>query len=65
MDYGYLQHGSGTQGPFCTERVRVKHEASGIWHAWYEGRWRLVHVQLRRLYIVHRGERITILIEGV
>lgn len=64
MDYGYLQHGT-PPAPMCTERVRVKHEAPDIWHAWYEGRWRLVHVQLRRLYIVHRGERITLLIEGV
>lgn len=61
MDVGYLQHGRGTR----MESVRVRHTAPDIYHAWYEGRYRLVHVQLRRLFIVYRGERITIQIEGV
>jgi hypothetical protein len=64
-DYGYLQHGHGTNGPFRTERVTVKHQAPDIWHARYEGRWRKVHVQLNRLFIVYRGNRITIQIWGV
>lgn len=63
-DYGYLQHGV-SPGPFRTERVHVKHEAPDNWFARYEGKWRKVHVQLKRLYIVHQGERITIQIEGV
>ena len=64
-DIGYLQHGTGTAGPFRTESVRIRHTAPDIWHAWFEGRWRMVHVQLRRLFIVYRGEKITIQIEGV
>lgn len=64
-DYGYLQHGTGTRGPFCTERVAIKHEYADRWLVRFEGRWRRVHIQLRRLYIVYRGERITIQIEGV
>jgi hypothetical protein len=64
-DCGYLQHGQGTDGPFRTERVNVKHQAPDIWHAYFEGAWRKVHVQIRRTYIVYRGERITIQIQGV
>lgn len=64
-DYGYLQHGAGTAGPFRTERVQVKNEYGGRWIAWFEGRWRLVHIQLHRTWIVYQGERITIQIEGV
>jgi hypothetical protein len=64
-DYGYLQHGSGTAGPFLTERVNVKHMAPDRWWAWFEGRSRMVHVQVTRTFIVYRGEKITIQIEGV
>lgn len=64
-DYGYLQHGYGTAGPFRTERVAVKSVGAGRWHAWYAGRWRCVRFQLGRTFIINRGERITILIEGV
>ena len=64
-DYGYLQHGAGTIGPFRTERVPVKCKHSDHWLARYEGRWRRVHIQVRRLFIVYQGERITLLIEGV
>ena len=64
-DYGFLQHGQGTQGPFRTERVTIKHEHSDRWLAWFEGQWRRVLIQVRRTYIVYRGERITIQIDGV
>ena len=62
---GYLQHGEGTKGPFRTEGVSVKNEYADRWLARFEGRWRRVHIQVNRLYIVYRGERITIIIEGV
>lgn len=65
MAIGYLQHGYGTAGPFCTEAVRVKNEFGDRWLAQYEGRWRRVHIQVSRLYINFRGERIVIQIEGV
>lgn len=64
---GYLQHGSG-QGPFRTEEVLIKEAGwpkTGQWVARYEGKWRLVHVQARRTFIVYRGERITIIIKGI
>lgn len=64
-DIGFLQHGHGTEGPYCTERVPIRHQFLDRWQARYMGRWRRVHIQLHRTYIVHRGERITILIEGV
>lgn len=67
-DIGYLHHGSGTSGPFCTESVPIRERGyphAGQWEARFEGRWRVVHVQLRRLFIVYQGERITIQIEGV
>jgi hypothetical protein len=64
-DIGYLQHGHGTSGPFRTERVSVKHEYADRWLARYEGRWRRVHIGVRRTHIVYRGARITVQIEGV
>jgi hypothetical protein len=63
--HGYLQHGAGTAGPFRTERVTVRNEFGDRWLARFEGVWRRVHIQVRRTYIVYRGERITIQIEGV
>ena len=62
---GFLRHGHGTEGPFCTERVRIRHQFLDRWQAYYAGAWRRAHLQVNRTYIVHRGERITILIEGV
>ena len=64
-EIGFLQHGHGTDGPFRTERVHIRHQYLDRWQAYYEGVWRRVHLQVNRTYIVHRGERITILIEGV
>lgn len=68
MDIGYLQHGQGSKGPFRTESVYIKQDVwpnADKWLAFYEGKWRRVHVQVNRLYIVYVGERITIQIEGV
>ena len=65
MDYGFLQHGAGTSGPFRTERVTIRHEYADRWFARFEGKWRRVHIQVNRTFIVYRGERITIQIEGV
>jgi hypothetical protein len=64
-DLGYLQHGKGTPGPFRTEAVYVRNEFGSHWLAFFEGRWRKVHIQVNRTFIVYRGERITIQIDGV
>lgn len=64
-DYGFLQHGQGTKGPFRTERVSLKHVPPDNWFARFEGRWRKVRMSTSRLWIVYRGEKITIQIEGV
>ena len=67
MDTGYLQHGQ-VQGPFLTEAVSVKQDVwpnADKWLAFYEGKWRRVHVQVNRLYIVCQGNAITIQIEGL
>lgn len=64
-EHGYLQHGQGTNGPFATERVEVRNQYADNWQARFEGRWRKVHIQVNRTYIVYRGERITIQIDGV
>ena len=64
-DVGYLHHGEGTKGPFRTELVHIKHKAPDNWFAHFEGRWRKVHVQVNRTYIVFQGEKITIQIDGV
>ena len=37
-DIGYLQHGSGTAGPFRTESVRIKNEYADKWLAFFEGK---------------------------
>lgn len=63
-DFGYLQHGT-QPGPFLTEKVRVKNEYADRWLAFFEGKWRRVHIQVRRTYIVFQGEKITIQIDGV
>lgn len=65
MDHGYLHHGEGTRGPFRTERVKIKHEYADRWLAYFEGKWRRVHIDVRRTWIAFQGERITIQIEGV
>jgi len=64
-DIGYLQHGDGTSGPFRTERVKVKMQHPFNWYVQYEGRWRKVHVQMKRCYIIYSGEKLTVQIEGV
>lgn len=62
---GYLQHGTETSSPFRTERVSVKHEYADRYSAWFEGKWRRVYIKVNRLFIVYRGEKIIIQIEGV
>lgn len=64
MDYGYLQHGKAGEA-MRTERVHVKNEFADRWLAFFEGKWRRVHIQVRRCFIVFQGERITIQIDGV
>jgi hypothetical protein len=64
-DFGYLQHGEGTAGPFRTERVKVKNEFSDRWLAFFEGKWRRVHTQVNRTFITYQGAKITIQIDGV
>lgn len=64
-DIGYIQHGAGTAGPFCTERVAVKNEYGDRWLVRYWGRWRRLHIQVGRTYIVCHGEKISVLIPGV
>ena len=61
---GYLQHGTAPD-PFRTEAVTIKHEYADRWLARFEGRWRRVHVQVKGLFIIYRGERIAIQIEGL
>ena len=72
-DVGYLHHvapdsvinGVSHPGPRSTESVRLKHEGADNWFARFEGKWRKVHIQVNRTFIVYRDERITIQIDGV
>lgn len=67
LEIGYLQHGQAP-GPMRTERVNVRlcgWPHTGMWEAFYMGRWRRVFVQIKRTFITYRGTRITIKIEGV
>jgi hypothetical protein len=63
-EIGYLQHGKAGE-PMRTESVRIKNEYAGRWLAFFEGKWRRVHIQVRRTFIMFQGEKITIQIEGV
>jgi hypothetical protein len=62
---GYLHHKVSPVGPFCTESVTCRNEGADRWKAFFEGRWRTVHIQVRRTFIVYQGARITIQIDGV
>lgn len=65
INIGYLQHGEGN-GPFRTEEVTIRHTGNcDHWEARYEGKWRKVHVQVKRTFIVYLGQKITIQIWGV
>jgi hypothetical protein len=66
METGYLQHKAGPTGPFRTESVQVRHLGMlDQYQAWFEGRWRKIYVQVNRTYILYRGDRITIQVDGV
>ena len=56
IEIGYLQHGAG-RGPFRTESVKVKHEYADNYKAFYEGKWRKLHIQVKRCYIMFQGEK--------
>lgn len=67
MEIGYLHHGKGTNGPFRTESVSVKQDVwpnADKWLAFYEGKWRRVHVKVSYTYIVCYGAKIVIQIDG-
>jgi len=64
-DYGYLQFKAGPAGPFLTHRVPVRHQYADRWQALFEGRWRRIHVQIKRTYIVCDGQKITINVDGI
>lgn len=63
-DYGYLQF-SDPDGMTRHKLILVKNEYADRWLAWFEGKWRRVHIQVHRLFIVCNTNRITIRIEGV
>lgn len=64
-EYGYLQHGEGTSGPFRTEKVKVKHLYADNWQVFFEGKWRKVYIQVNRTFIKYQGNKITVSIDGV
>lgn len=64
-EHAYLQHGQGTNGPFLTEHAPMKFEAPDNYYVRFDGRWRKVHMNLKSLWIMYRGKRINVLIEGI
>ena len=50
-DYGYLQHGKNG-GPMATEKVRIRNSHLDNWQAFYMGKWRKVHVNVQRTFIM-------------
>ena len=65
LHQGYLQHGSGASGPFRTELVTLRHEGADRYSVRFEGRWRKLHIQVKRLYIWYLGRKISVLFDGV
>jgi len=65
QNFGYIHWGEGTNGPFLTESVKIKNEYADRWFVWFEGKWRRVYIQVKRLYFIYNGEKINIQIEGV
>ena len=57
---GFLQHGTGTDGPFRTERVKIHRDLFGRDEALFEGRWRRVYRGKPHPYILFQGERIAV-----
>lgn len=62
---GHLQHRVSDAGPFRTEAVAIRHEGADRYLARFEGKWRRVHIQVNRTFIVYNGLKITIQIDGV
>ena len=61
INIGYLQHGEGN-----VEEVTIRHTGKcDHWEARFEGKWRKVHVQVKRTFIVYMGKKITIQVWGV
>lgn len=48
-----------------TDTVTAKHSCADVWHVWYSNRWRKVHVQVKRTYIVCWGRRHTVDMRGL
>lgn len=59
----YLHFGSG-KGPFQTVSVPYKHLYADQYCVLYAGKWYRVQVQVKRLYITVRGEKVTVQLEG-
>lgn len=63
----FLQHGCAGE-PMRTESTHIKERGwphVGGYLVYYWNRWRVLHVQLNRLYIVCEGKRITVIYEGI
>ena len=65
MDSGGYLHFGTDRGPFLTIGVPTKHEGADRWLAFWEGRWRRIHIQVRRLYVIVNGERVTFTMDGL
>jgi hypothetical protein len=64
METGYLQHGSG-KGPFRTEACSIRHVKLDQYEAYFECRWRKIHFNQSRYWIIYKGQRINLQWEGV
>lgn len=67
MEHAYIQFVL-QGGPMITLSAPAKQDVwpnADKWLVLYESKWRRVHVQVNRLYIVYLGEKLTVQIEGV
>lgn len=64
MDKAYLQFGK-ERGPFYTVSAPLRHMGADRYLALFESKWRKVHVQVNRTYIVYQGEKVTIDMQGM
>lgn len=54
METGLLYFGNAKQ------LIKVKHLFADNYLAYYEGKWRKIHIQVKRLYINYLGKKLTI-----
>ncbi len=64
-EVGYLHFGQGTIGPYQTIEVPIRGYPPGQWEVRFEGRWRRVHCNISKTWVIYLGQRVPVQIWGV